>query len=149
MNSNLLLLSNSVVYGKQYLEHAWDALREFLGDERIMLFVPYALSQHDTYTASIQTVMNPLGISVVGVHETGNPRLAVEQARVLFVGGGNSFRLLKDLYHFGLLEPVHRRVVTGELRYIGSSAGTNMACPSLRTTNDMPIVRPPSFTAFD
>lgn len=148
MRNNLFLLSNSVVFGRRYLEHAMDALKEFLGDERVVHFVPYAGVNHDGYTARIQEALIPLGVTVRGVHATGNPRRAVEEARVLYVGGGNSFRLLKTLQQHDLLALVRERVAAGELRYMGSSAGTNMACPSLRTTNDMPIVQPASFEAF-
>lgn len=148
MRNDLFLLSNSVVFGKQYLEHALDALREFLGDEQAIYFVPYAKAEHDNYTNKIREALAPLGITIKGVHTSSSPRLAVEEARVLYVGGGNSFRLLKALQQHNLLEPIRRRVAAGELRYMGSSAGTNMACPSLRTTNDMPIVRPGSFEAL-
>jgi dipeptidase E len=85
---------------------------------------------------------------VIGLHAVEDPRSAVEEAEVLFIGGGNSFRLLSALWRLRLIEPIRCRVQAGELRFIGSSAGTNMACPSLRTTNDMPIVQPPSFEAL-
>ncbi len=148
MSMHLFLLSNSAVFGMRRLEHASDALKEFLGNERIVHFVPYALANHDGYTARIQEVLAPFGITVRGVHMIGNPRQAVEEARILYVGGGNSFRLLKALHQHDLLDVVRRRVAAGGLRYMGASAGSNMACPSLRTTNDMPIVQPPSFKAF-
>ena len=82
------------------------------------------------------------------MHTFASPRQAIEEARVLFVGGGNSFRLLRTLQQYDLLDLVQRRVMDGEVRYMGASAGSNMACPSLRTTNDMPIVQPHSFEAF-
>jgi dipeptidase E len=145
---NLLLLSNSTVFGMRPLEHALDALKAFLGDERIIYLVPYALMNHDGYTARMQEVLAPLGVTVRGIHLFRSPRQAVEEARVLFVGGGNSFRLLKALQQHDLLDTVRRRFNAGDLRYIGASAGSNMACPSLRTTNDMPIVQPHSFEAF-
>lgn len=148
MRNNLFLLSNSVVFGKSYLEHAMDALQEFLGDERVIHFVPYALANHDGYTAKIQEALAPQGITVKGLHTHGLPSQMLEEARVLYIGGGNSFRLLKALQHHNLLDPIRKRVAAGDLRYMGSSAGTNMACPSLRTTNDMPIVRPGSFEAL-
>ncbi|HEY1351912.1 MAG TPA: dipeptidase PepE [Ktedonobacteraceae bacterium] len=148
MRNDLLLLSSSAVFGKPYLEHALDALQAFLGTERVLSFVPYAQANHDGYTARIQEALAPLGITVRGVHATGHPRQAIEQTGVLYMGGGNSFRLLKALQYHDLLDPIRRRVAAGELRYMGSSAGTNMACPSIRTTNDMPIVRPGSFEAL-
>lgn len=148
MQHKLFLLSSSAVFGMQPLEHALDALRNFLGDERRIYFAPYALANHDDYTAGIQKMLAPLGVTVHGLHLESNPRQAITEARVLFVGGGNSFRLLKTLQEHNLLAIVRERVESGELRYIGSSAGTNMACPSLRTTNDMPIVQPSSFGAF-
>lgn len=149
MRDNLLLLSNSVLPGKPYLAHAKEALEEFLGDERHVHFVPYAQANHDGYTTNIQEALAPLGVTVKGLHTASDPRQAVAEARVLYVGGGNSFRLLKTLQQHDLLATVRERVAAGELRYMGSSAGTNMACPSLRTTNDMPIVRPDSFGAFE
>ncbi|HLZ59668.1 MAG TPA: dipeptidase PepE [Ktedonosporobacter sp.] len=148
MASHLLLLSNSTVPGMRYLEHAIDAISEFLGDERTVHFVPYALADHSGYTARIQEALKPLGVTIVGLHTQKNPGKTLETARVLFVGGGNSFRLLKGLQQANLLEVVRQRVTKGELRYLGSSAGTNMACPTLRTTNDMPIVEPVSFESF-
>jgi dipeptidase E len=147
MADDLFLLSNSAMHGMRPLEHAMDAVKAFLGDCRTVYFVPYALADHERYTAGIAAALAPLDVTVTGLHTT-NPREAVERAEVLFVGGGNSFRLLSALQRLGLIEPVRRRVAAGALRYIGSSAGTNMACPSLRTTNDMPIVQPDSFAAF-
>lgn len=144
----LLLLSNSSQPGMNYLEHAMDALQEFLDGERTIHFVPYALANYDSYTAGIAQALAPSGITVKGVHTHASPRQAIEEARVLFVGGGNSFRLLKTLQQYDLPAIVRDRVMNGELRYMGASAGSNMACPSLRTTNDMPIVQPRSFEAF-
>jgi dipeptidase E len=145
---NLLLLSSSSVSGMGLLEYALNALKSFLTDERIIHFVPYALVNYDGYTARVQEMLAPLGIIVRGVHMSNSPRMAVEEARVLYVGGGNSFRLLKTLQQHDLLGIIRRRVTTGDLRYMGASAGSNMACPSLRTTNDMPIVQPRSFEAL-
>lgn len=146
MKNNLLLLSSSAVHGMQPMEYALDGVKEFLGDERLIHFVPYALTNHDNYTAWTRTALAPLGVTVRGVHMAADPRQAIAEARVLYVGGGNSFRLLKTLHEYDLLAIVRARVEAGEMRYMGSSAGTNMACPSLRTTNDMPIVQPVSFT---
>lgn len=148
MKHDLLLLSNSQVHGRGYLEHALDALRDLLGGRRSVLFAPFALRDHDGYVARIAEALAPLGASVRGLHAERDPLAAVRAAEVLYVGGGNSFRLLRALRDRGLVETVRERVAAGELAYVGSSAGTNMACPTLRTTNDMPIVQPDAFEAF-
>ena len=148
MASDLFLLSSSSVHGYAPLAHALPALAEIVGSAPSILFVPFAVANHDSYTARTQASVDALGVPVVGLHAVPDPREAIETAEVLFIGGGNSFRLLSALWGLGLIEPIRRRVQAGELRLIGSSAGTNMACPSLRTTNDMPIVQPPSFEAL-
>ncbi|GAA4213500.1 dipeptidase PepE [Actinocatenispora rupis] len=146
---NLLLLSNSRTHGRGFLEHALDEVTDFLGGRSNLLFVPYALRDHDAYTATVADALRPAGITVTGVHTAADPVAAVRAAEAVFVGGGNSFRLLKTLRDTGIRDAVHDRVRAGALRYMGSSAGTNMACPTLRTTNDMPIAEPDSFTALD
>ena len=140
---HLLLLSNSTAPGRSYLEHARDALAELLGDAHRIVFVPYALADHDGYTATVARAFEPLGVEVVGSH-TGDAAALVAGADTVFVGGGNTFRLVAALHDLGLVAAI-RGAVKGGARYIGSSAGTNVATPSLRTTNDMPIVEPPSF----
>lgn len=144
---DLLLLSNSKLHGHGYLEHALDAIAAFLAGRTTIHFAPWALAGPDAYTAIVQKALDPLDVEVVGLH-TVDARAAVEEAEVLFVGGGNTFRLLKGVQDHGLMEPVRRRVAGGELSYLGSSAGTNHACPTIRTTNDMPIVEPDGFEAF-
>jgi dipeptidase E len=148
MNNDLLLLSNSSLHGRGYLEHAMDAIGAFLTDRRRVHFVPFALADHDGYTRKVSSALAPLGVEVLGLHGVPDPAGAIAEAEVLFVGGGNTFRLLRAVRRLGLIEPVRRRVATGALRYMGSSAGTNHACPTIRTTNDMPIVEPDSFEAF-
>lgn len=147
MTSDLLLLSNSALHGRAYLEHARDALATFLAG-RSVLFIPFALADHEAYTQKVRLALAPLGSDVAGLHQAADARAAVEGAEVLFVGGGNTFRLLRGIQQRGLLEIVRRRVAEGALSYLGSSAGTNHACPTIRTTNDMPIVQPDSFEAF-
>jgi dipeptidase E len=148
MTFDLLLLSNSSMFGRGPLEHAQDAITEFLGDRREVLFAPYALLNHDAYTEGIAAALAPLAVSVAGLHRATDPRAAIASAQVLFVGGGNSFRLLRSFQQLGLIDVVRRRVASGELCYLGSSAGTNLACPTIRTTNDMPILQPDSFDAL-
>ncbi|MFB8024763.1 dipeptidase PepE [Streptomyces sp. NPDC056465] len=141
---NLLLLSNSTQYGCGYLEHALDTVTTFLPDGARLAFVPYALADHDGYTARVRGALEPSGISVRGVHENPDPLSELAASDAVFIGGGNSFRLLDALYRTGLHEAVRDAARNG-LPYMGASAGTNMAAPSLRTSNDMPIVQPPSF----
>ena len=141
MGTQLLLLSTSTLYGQQFLEYALSEIAEFLSGCQVVYFVPYAQADYEGYTARVEQALAPLGIKVVGLHTTPEPHKALQEAEALFVGGGNSFRLLKALQTEGLVEAVRTRVKAGQLRYLGASAGTNLACPTLRTTNDMPILR--------
>lgn len=143
---DLLLLSNSHAPGLPMFEHVAGELTGFVAGERV-LFVPYALADHDAYTASVAGALARHGVEATGIHTADDPVAAVREAGVVFVGGGNSFRLLRTLQRLGLVEAI-RSAVSAGTRYIGSSAGTNMACPTLRTTNDMPIVQPESFEAI-
>jgi dipeptidase E len=143
---NLLLLSNSTNHGLPMLAHAGQEIASVLAGRRL-LFVPYALPDHDTYSARVSEALAPAGVAVEGLRPLESPTAAVRAAQAVFVGGGNSFRLLRDLRRTGLLAAIGDRV-RGGMPYIGSSAGTNMACPTLRTTNDMPIVEPGGFAAF-
>jgi dipeptidase E len=137
-------VSSSVIHGSGYLDHAEDLVRRHFRGVNTIHFVPYALADHDAYTARVRGALAGAGIDVRGVHEGGDPLARLDEADAVFVGGGNSFRLLSALYRTGLREALVK-AVTGGLPYMGASAGTNMAAPSLRTTNDMPIVEPPSF----
>ncbi|GIW08681.1 MAG: peptidase E [Dehalococcoidia bacterium] len=143
---DLLLFSGGDM--RPYRERVLAEIRASLGDATTLHFAPWALAHHDQYTARVQEGFAPPGVTVVGLHAVSDPRAALAQAQALFVGGGNTFRLLKALQTLDLVEIVRQRVTAGELRYIGASAGSNVACPSLRTTNDMPIVQPASFEAF-
>lgn len=147
MPHDLLLLSNSALHGRAYLEHAMFAIADLVAGRRTVHFVPFALADHDGYTRKVSDALRPLGVKVTGLHSVPDPAAAVEEAEVLFVGGGNTFRLLDAVRRRGFIELVRRRVAAGGLGYIGSSAGTNIACPGIRTTNDMPIVEPDSFEA--
>nr|WP_245240934.1 dipeptidase PepE [Streptomyces spiramenti] len=142
-----MLLSNSTAPGHGYLEHAREEIADFLDGTRRLAFVPYAGADHDGYTAQVTRALAPLGVEVTGVHTGSRPAEVVADADAVFVGGGNSFRLLSALHHHGLVDAIRARVGAGA-GYMGSSAGTNMACPTLRTTNDMPIVQPPTFDAL-
>jgi dipeptidase E len=148
VNQNrILLISNSTVYGGGYLDHAEAEIRDFLGDTRRVLFVPFALYDRDSYAASARERFAKMGYELSSVHDAADPVEAVAETDAIFVGGGNTFRLLKTLYDRQLLDPIRQRVAEG-MPYIGSSAGSNIAGPTIRTTNDMPIVQPPSFDAL-
>jgi dipeptidase E len=147
VSRQLLLLSTSTVFGTRYLEHAFGELREFLGPARRVLFLPYALAERDAYASKAREAFAEIGFELDSLHEAGDPIAAIADAEAVFCGGGNTFRLLKALYDLDLLVAIRRRVTEG-LRYSGASAGSNLACPTIRTTNDMPIVQPPSFEAL-
>ena len=143
----LLLISNSTQFGRGYLEHAESEIRDLLGASARVLFVPYALRDRDGYAEIARKKYEAMGYQLDSIHRAANPRQAVENAQALFIGGGNTFRLLKTLYDNSLPEAIRARVEQG-MPYIGASAGTVVTCPTIRTTNDMPIVEPPSLAAL-
>jgi len=143
----VLLISNSTLHGSGYLDHAESEIRSFLGDTKRVLFVPYALFDRDKYAANARQRFQKMGCELTSVHTAENPVAAVNETDAVFIGGGNTFRLLKALYEFNLIEAIRNRVSNG-MPYIGSSAGSNVAAPTIKTTNDMPIVQPPSFNAL-
>jgi dipeptidase E len=143
----ILLISNSTLHGSGYLDHAEPEIRSFLGDVKRVLFIPFALYDRDTYTATAQERFEKMGYELSSVHNASDPEQAVLDTDAIFTGGGNTFRLLKALYDFELLDSIRERVAAG-MPYIGSSAGSNVAGPTIKTTNDMPIVEPPSFNAL-
>jgi dipeptidase E len=147
MTKRILLISNSTLYGSGYLDHAEAEIRSFLGDLKRVLFVPFALYDRDKYAETAQRRFAQMGYELSSIHNAANPKRAIEETDAVFIGGGNTFRLLKALYDFDLLGPIRERVQNG-MPYIGSSAGSNVAAPTIRTTNDMPIVQPPSFDAL-
>lgn len=143
----VLLISNSTLYGSGYLDHAEAEIRSFLGDLRRVLFVPFALYDHEAYAKTAQKRFQKMGYELSSIHTAADKKQAVNETDAVFIGGGNTFRLLKALYDFKLIGPIRERVAAG-MPYIGSSAGANVACPTIKTTNDMPIVQPPSFDAL-
>ena len=151
-NKRLLLLSNgSGLIGDNPTEFARGAVRDFLGaGVRRVLFVPFAavVRSEDEYAARVRRHFSSMGYEVDSIHEAADPRAAVEAAEAFAVGGGNTFRLLRGLYEAGVVELIRARV-EGGAPYVGWSAGSNVACPTIRTTNDMPIVEPPSFRALE
>jgi len=143
-STRILLLSNSTQHGRGYLDHAADALQAFLGARARVAFVPYAEFDLDAYEEKAGRRLAALGCAVESVHR--RPQ-ALAKADAVFVGGGNTFRLLHRLYATGLVAAIPR-AVAGGLAYVGSSAGSIVAGPTIKTTKDMPIVQPPSFDAL-
>jgi dipeptidase E len=143
----LLLISNSTMFGRGYLDHAESEIRALFQGAGRILFVPYALYDQDTYAAVAAKKFGSMGFVLEPIHRSPQPRQAAAEAEAVFVGGGNTFRLLNSLYQHDLLEVIRARVEDG-MPYVGSSAGSVVACPTLKTTNDMPIVQPPSFQAL-
>jgi dipeptidase E len=123
------------------------AMQSHFSGVRKLLFVPYALRDHDAYVRTMVERGVDAGYELDGIHRHADPVQAVRVAEAIFVGGGNTFRLLDALQRLQLLDPIRNRVLTG-MPYLGVSAGTNVACPTIKTTNDMPIVQPASFDAL-
>jgi dipeptidase E len=145
--SRVLLISNSTLFGSGYLDHAEAEIRDFLGAAKRVLFVPFALYDRDAYATTARERFSKMGYEMTSVHNAVDGTQALAETEAIFVGGGNTFRLLQTLYDRNLLGPIRQRVAEG-MPYIGSSAGSNVAGPTIKTTNDMPIVQPPSFDAL-
>jgi dipeptidase E len=148
MAKRLLLISTSAVFGTRYLEHAFGELTGLFGKATRVLFVPYALKDWEGYATRARVAFGEMGYQLDSIHELPDALTAIENAEGMFFGGGNTFRLLKTLYDTHLLRPIRERVLGG-MPYAGASAGSNLACPTIRTTNDMPIVEPPSLDALN
>lgn len=154
----LLLLSNSTNYKEPYLGWCMDLIDQFLTKNiKRILFLPYAgvkvagknyPESYDAYTERVTSIFQKHGFEVESIHEAFDPIEAVNQAEAIMVGGGNTFHLVSEIHYYGLIEPVRRKVMEGT-PFLGWSAGSNVACPTLRTTNDMPIIMPESFDCFD
>ena len=145
--ARILLISNSTVYGRDYLDHVEEEIKGFLGPNKSVLFFPFALFDREAYTAKAQARFAKMGFTLQSVHQVSDPKRAIEKADAIFVGGGNTFRLLKALQDLELLEPIRQKVRSG-VPYIGNSAGSNVAGPTIKTTKDMPIVQPRSFDSL-
>lgn len=144
---NLLLLSSSRVHGSEFLQYAAEAIKSHFEDKTV-LFIPYALKDHHAYEQIVADAFGKFNVNIESIHKKANPTDAIKGAEGLFIGGGNTFRLLNHLYEKNLIGVIRERVFGG-MPYMGSSAGTNMACPTIRTSNDMPIKQPPSFDALN
>ena len=147
MPRRLLLISNSTNHGEGYLDHVLPEIDGFLGAVRRLIFVPFALKDREGYGAKAHGRLAAIGVEVATLTADEAGRRLAAGAEAFFTGGGNTFRLLKTLQDSGLLPILRERALAG-IPYLGSSAGTNIAAPTIRTTNDMPIVEPSSFEAL-
>jgi dipeptidase E len=145
--ARILLISNSTVHGGDYLDHVEQEIKNFLGRRRTILFFPFALHDRDGYALKAKERFAAMGYALESAHTISDPEKGLAQADAIFVGGGNTFRLLKALQDLGWIEPIRRKVNDGT-PYIGSSAGSNVAGPTIKTTKDMPIVQPRSFDSL-
>ncbi|HZI94424.1 MAG TPA: dipeptidase PepE [Patescibacteria group bacterium] len=146
----LLLISNSTLHGGKYLDHAEFEIRSFLEGAKRVLFFPYAMHDRNAYAEQARKRFESMGFTLESLHMAswgGPTAAALDKADAFFVGGGNTFRLLDSLQRLDLISAIRRRVAQGK-PYIGSSAGSIVACPTLKTTKDMPVVQPPSFDAL-
>lgn len=146
----LLLISNSTMAGEAYLEYPKKEIEHFLGEYvKKIVFIPYAAVTftYDAYVEKVNNRFKELGYVVKGIHTFKNKLEAINNADAIVVGGGNTWHLLRNMRNEGLLEPIREKVKNGT-PYIGWSAGSNVVCPSIMTTNDMPIVDPLGFDAL-
>lgn len=147
----LLLISNSTNPGEPYLDYPKHMIRDFLGKTHVKaLFIPYAAVtfSYDDYEAKVRERFQEVGHDVISIHHYSDPVAAVGSSDAIVVGGGNTWKLLKMIHDNNLIEAVRKKVLDGT-PYIGWSAGSNVACPTIRTTNDMPVTEPASFNAFN
>jgi dipeptidase E len=143
----LIIASTSTVHGSSYLDYLLPNLKDFFVDVKTVLFIPYARPggiSYDDYTAIAAKAFSKIEINVQGIHHFENPNKAIQQAKGIFTGGGNTFELLNQLYQCNVLSDL-KKVVENGTPYLGTSAGSNICGVTMMNTNDMPIVYPPSF----
>lgn len=143
----IIIASTSTLYNGAYLDYLLPTLKNHFENVRTLLFIPYARPSgisHEEYTNKVKTAFSNLNIEVKGIHEFKNPIEAVKHAEAIFTGGGNTFVLVNELYKNNLLDAIEK-VINNGTPYLGTSAGSNICGLTIGTTNDMPIVYPPSF----
>ena len=146
----LIIASTSTIHGGEPLDYLTEELKTLYKDTQDILFIPYARPggiSHDEYTRKVQIAFNKIDKKLTGIHEFDNPKDALKNAKGIFTGGGNTFVLVNQLYKNDLIETI-KMVVTNGTPYLGTSAGSNICGLTVSTTNDMPIVYPPSFKTF-
>ncbi|MEZ5105500.1 MAG: dipeptidase PepE [Draconibacterium sp.] len=143
----LLLISNSTMPGEPYLDYPKYEIQKFLGDKPVTaVFIPYAAVtfSYDSYCEKVEERFTEIGHHIIGIHTFENQIKAIWDAEAIVVGGGNTWQLVRKLHELKLMNPIREKAFNGT-PYMGWSAGSNVACPTLRTTNDMPIVAPKGF----
>lgn len=148
---NLLLASTSTVHGSEYLDYLLPELKQLFQGVKEIVFIPYARPSgisYDDYTTLVKTVFSKINITAIGIYQYENEELAIKNAKGIFVGGGNTFVLVKELYDRNLLEVLKNTIEKGT-PYLGTSAGSNICGVTMQTTNDMPIVMPPSYRTLN
>lgn len=143
----LLLISNSTMPGEPYLDYPKKEIKKFLGEKLVTaLFIPYAAVtfSFDEYCKKVEERFTEIGHHIVGIHTFKDQKKAIHEAEAIVVGGGNTWQLVRMLHDRNLMNPIREKAINGT-PFIGWSAGANVACPTLRTTNDMPIIDPKSF----
>ncbi len=146
----LIIASTSTVHGGEYLDYLFPTLKKHFNNVKTLLFIPYARPggiTHDEYTKIVSKAFQKLNISVKGIHEFEKPIEAIQNAEAIFTGGGNTFLLVSELYRNDILESIEKAINNG-IPYLGTSAGSNICGLTMGTTNDMPIIYPPSFRTF-
>ncbi len=147
----LLLISNSTMPGEAYLDYPKQEIKEFLGEKKLhALFIPYAAVtfSYDEYEAKVEERFSEIGHYITSIHHFPDPVKAVGEAEAIVTGGGNTWQLVRSLNDNHLMEAIRKKILDG-IPYIGWSAGSNVACPTLRTTNDMPITDPKGFDCLN
>ena len=147
---NIIIASTSTIHGSGYLDYILDDLTVFFKEIKEVLFIPYARPSgisHDEYTKTVHVAFSKINKNVKGIHTYENPIEAIKKAQAIFIGGGNTFVLTNQLYKNDLINTL-QAVVKNGIPYLGTSAGSNICGLTIKTTNDMPIVYPPSFNAL-
>lgn len=147
---NLIIASTSTLHGGDYLEYLLPVLENHFANCQTIIFIPYARPggiTHDAYTETVQNAFSKINKKVVGLHTFENPEVALNTAEGIFTGGGNTFLLVTQLYQNNSMAALSKAITKG-IPYLGTSAGSNITGVSMQTTNDMPIIYPPSFTTL-
>lgn len=143
----LLLISNSTMPGEPYLDYPKNEIKKFLGEKPVTaLFIPYAAVtfSFDSYCEKVEERFSEIGHHIIGIQTFADQIKAIHKAEAIIVGGGNTWQLVRMMHDYNLMNPIREKVYN-QTPYIGWSAGANVACPTLRTTNDMPIIDPNGF----